>query len=131
MTDQQDDTAANEKKLVLWGYILQWASLVMPFAILASPIYVLVVRGRVTHPWLRTHFVWQLATCGLIGMAAVVGALFFVIGLSGVSTDNPISIVATFLAVGLSVVFPFWFIYRCLRGTMNYSGERPMGNPWL
>lgn len=131
MAEQRSEAVDREKKLVLWGYLLQWGSLVMPFAIIGSLIYVLVLRSRLTQPWLRTHFAWQLSTCIIIAAAIPVGLGLLAVGFSGVATDAPVSIVATFLLVGVSFLFPFWFIYRCLRGTMNYSGGRPMGNPWL
>lgn len=124
-------TPEHEKKLIFWGYLLQWGSLVMPFALIAALVYVLVIRGRLTQPWLRTHAAWQLTTCLIVAIAIPVAFGLLAAGLSGFSTDSPIAIAATFLLVGASFLFPVWFIYRCLRGTMAYSRENAMGNPWL
>ncbi len=132
MTETFTTPDKKEKDLVLWGYILQWVTFVMPFALLASAVYVLAVRGKVMTPWLRTHLNWQLTTCVMVVAALPLAYLLLFTGFAGVNTDAPISIIATFLLVGASALFPVWLIYRFLRGTLRYSKGLPMdGKPWL
>ncbi len=118
----------SQQSLVLWGYIIQWATLLMPPALLVSFVYLMVVRGRVSNAGLRSHIDWQLTTCVLTVTFVAVAAVLFVVGLSGVNTDSPVSIVATFAVVGLLAVAPLWFLYRLLRGTLRFSKKLPMEN---
>lgn len=115
-----------QEKLVLYGYFVQWATLVFPPALIASLVYLLVVRGRVTHSELRSHIDWQLMTCAIVAAMVPVTFLLLVVGLSGVGTDAPVSIFVTFLLVGASFLFLPWLLYRLLRGTMTFSKQRPM-----
>jgi len=132
MTDPAVTPDKKERDLVLWGYILQWVTFVMPLALVASPIYLLAVRRTVTTPWLATHIKWQLTTCVMIVAAIPIGYLALFAGLSGIGTDAPLSIIVTFLLVGVSAMFPVWLIYRFLRGTLRYSKGLPMeGRLWL
>ena len=105
---------------------MQWATLVMPPAIVASLIYLLLIRGRVAHGELRSHVDWQLMTCAQIGLLIVLGFVLLAIGLSGFSTDAPLSIVATFVLYGGSLLFLPWLLYRFLRGTIRFSKQLPM-----
>ena len=115
-----------QEKLVLWAYVVQWATLVMPPAIIVSLIYLLLVRGRVVHCELRSHVDWQLMTCAQIGAMIVLGFALLAIGMSGFSTDAPLSIVATFVLYGGSLLFLPWLLYRFLRGTIRFSQQLPM-----
>ena len=121
----------SQQRLVLWGYIIQWATVVLPVALLASAIYVLAVRGRVTNLGLRSHLDWQLATVGIAIFVASVGAVLFFVGLSGVNSDEPLSIIATFAVVGLAFALPPWLLYRLIRGTLQFSRKLPMQNLFL
>ena len=118
-TDSQD-------QLVLWAYIVQWATIVMPPFIVASLIYLLVIRNKITNPDIRTHVSWQLATCGLIAVLIAVGYGLLVIGLSGFNTDSPFSILATFALMGASALFFPWLFYRLIYGTVRFSRQQPM-----
>jgi len=120
-----------QQRYVLWGYIIQGATVIMPVALLASPIYVLVVRDRVTNMGLRSHLDWQLATVGIATVVALVGAVLFVVGLSGINTDAPVSIIATFVLMGLVTALPLWLLYRLVRGTLQFSKKLPMQNLFL
>ena len=121
MTDNE-----SQQQLVLWGYIIQWATLLMLPALLVSFVYVLVVRGRVSNAGLRSHLDWQLATCVVAVVFVAVAAVLFFVGLSGVNTDAPISIIATFTVVGLVAVAPLWFLYRLIRGTLRFAKKLPI-----
>ena len=120
------DDIDHQEKLVRWAYIVQWAAVVMPPLIVASLIYLVLIRGRVTHGELRTHVNWQLMTCGLIAAMVPAALLLLFVGLSGVNTDAPISIIATFLLLGASALFVPWLLYRLLRGTMRFTKQVPM-----
>lgn len=115
-----------QEKFVFHGYLIQWASIVFPPAIIASLVYLLVIRPRVTHPEVRTHVNWQLVTCGLVAAMILLSLVFVAIGLSGVSSDSPLAIVATFALLGGSLLFLPWLLYRLLRGTIMLSKQQPM-----
>ena len=116
----------SQEKLVFWAYLLQWACLFAPpFVVVAFP-YLLLIRGRVTHPEVRSHLTWQLATYGLIAIMIPLGLALLFIGFSGVNTDSPISIVATFTLVGASALLLPWLLYRLLFGTIRFSQQVPM-----
>ena len=132
MTETVTTPDKKEKDLVLWGYILQWITFVMPLALVASPIYLLAVRRTVTTPWLGTHIKWQLTTCVMVVAAIPIAYLALFLGLSGIGSVGPLAIIVTFLLVGVSAMFPAWLIYRFLRGTLRYSKGLPMeGRLWL
>ena len=116
----------DQQRLVLWGYVLQWVTLPMPPTIVASLVYVLVMRHRVAHEGLRSHMNWQLSTCIVIAIAIPVGLLLLFIGFSGFSTDSLVSVIATFLLVGLAALLVPWFIYRALFGTIKLYNEQPI-----
>lgn len=103
----------------------------MPVALLAPAIYVSLIRVRVTNLGLRSHLDWQLATVGIAILVVAFGAILFFVGLSGVNTDAPLSIVATFALVGLVTVLPVWMLYRLLRGSLQFSKKLPMQNLFL
>lgn len=115
-----------EEKLVFWAYLSQWACLVMPPVVVVSLAYLLLIRRRITHPEVRSHVNWQLATYGLIVAMIPIGLGLLVIGMSGVNTDSPISIIATFTLVGASALFLPWLLYRLLFGTIRFSKQLPM-----
>ena len=115
-----------QEKLVLWGYVLQWASLILPPLVAASVVYLLVIRARVPHSELRSHVNWQLMTCGLIAALIPIALLLLFTGLSGFNTDSTVSIIATFALVGGSVVFVPWLLYRLLFGTIRFTRQQPM-----
>ena len=121
----------SQQRLVLWGYIIQWATLLMPLALVVSLFYALITRSRVTNAGLRSHLDWQLATVGIVVLVAVVAAILFFVGLSGVNTDAPVSIVATFMVVGLVTALPLWLLYRLVRGTLQFSKKLPMQSLFL
>lgn len=120
-----DDTDKQEK-LVGWAYAMQWSTLIMPPAIVASLVYLLVVRGRITHADIRSHVRWQLTTCAVIAALIPIALGLLFVGFSGVNTDALISIVATFVLVGGSCLFLPWFLYRLLHGTIRFSRQLPM-----
>ena len=115
-----------QEKLVRAAYVMQWGSLLIPPLIVVSLIYLLAVRRRVGHVELRSHLNWQLMTCGMIAAMIPLALLLLFIGLSGVNTDAPISIVATFTLVGASALFLPWLLYRLLRGTVQFTRQLPM-----
>ena len=80
----------------------------------------LVLRAYVVHDELRSHVDWQLMTCAQIAAMVVLGFALLAIGLSGFSTDAPVSIVATFVLYGGSLLFLPWLLYRLLRGTIRF-----------
>ena len=116
----------DQERHVRWAYVVQWATLLMPPAILLSLIYLLLVRSRVTHSELRSHVNWQLMTCGLVLAMIPLALILLFTGLSGVNTDAPVSIFATFVLVGASTLFVPWLLYRLLRGTIRFSKQLPM-----
>lgn len=115
-----------QEKYVFHGYLIQWATIVFPPAIIASLVYLLVIRPRITHPEVRSHVNWQLMTCGLIAAMIPLSLAFVAIALSGVSSDSPLSIAATFVLLGGSLLFLPWLLYRLLRGTIMLSKQLPM-----
>ena len=115
-----------QQRLVLWGYVIQWTTFLMPAALFVSIVYVMIVRRRVSNAGLRSHLDWQLTTCVLAAVLVAAAAALFVVGLSGVNTDSPISIIATFSVVGLLSVAPLWFLYRLLRGTLRFAKKLPI-----
>jgi len=117
-----------QERLVRWAYGIQWSALVFPPAILASLVYLLLIRNRVTNPDIYSHLRWQLATCVTTFALIPIGLILLVIGLSGVNTDAVVSIFSTFALVGLGTLFPLWFIYRLIRGAIRFSKELPMEN---
>lgn len=132
MENATGNPAEQEKALILWGYVLQWGTLVMPPALLVSLIYVLVVRKRVSSDWLVSHIRWQLATCIIVAAAIPVAFGLLFTGFAGVATDAPISIVATFALLGGASAFPLWLLYRLGWGTIKYFQDAPMRtNPYL
>ena len=116
----------SQEKLVFWAYMLQWACVVMPPVVVVSFGYLLLIRRRVTHPEVRSHVSWQLATYGLIALVFLFGIALLFIGLAGVNNDSPISIVATFTLMGASALFLPWLLYRLLFGTIRFSQQVPM-----
>lgn len=121
----------SQQRLVLWGYIIQWTTVIMPVTLIASAIYVLLVRGRVANVALRSHLDWQLATAGIAILVALLAGVLFFVGLSGVSTDAPLAIIATYTVLGLAAVLPLWMLYRLLHGTLQFSKKLPMQNLFL
>ena len=115
-----------QEKIVLWAYVVQWTTLVMPPALIASLIFLLLIRGRITHVDIRSHVNWQLATFGMIAAMIPIALILFFVGLSGVNTDSLISILSTFALVGASTVLLPWLFYRLLYGTMRFSRQLPM-----
>ncbi|HSG64861.1 MAG TPA: hypothetical protein VLD39_07665, partial [Gammaproteobacteria bacterium] len=107
---------AGQQRIVLWAYVIQWIAIFMPLVLAALLVYVLIARRRVVDPALRSHLDWQLVTCLVAAATMVVAAVLFIIGLSGISTDAPISIVATFTLLALVTVAPLWLLYRVVRG---------------
>lgn len=117
---------AKQEKLVFWGYLIQWSFWIFLPSIAISLIYLLIIRGRVTNTALRSHIKWQLATLGLILAMIPIALLFVFIGLSGINTDAPVSIAATFIVIGASFLFLPWLLYRLLYGTIKFSKQTPM-----
>lgn len=118
-----------QRQLVFWGYVIQWAAVFMPFtplALVVSIVYLLITRRQVVEPSLRSHFDWQLMTCLVSAAIVVLAVALLVIGLSGVATDAPISMVATFTLLALVTVTPLWLLYRLVRGTLRFRGKLPM-----
>ncbi len=126
MRSQVMNDTSMQEKLVLWAYLIQWATLVMPPAIAVSLIYLVLVRRRVTHSELRSHVNWQLTTCGVVAASIPIAFGLLFVGFSGVNTDSPIAIAATFILVGVSFLFLPWLLYRLLRGTIRFSKQLPM-----
>jgi uncharacterized membrane protein len=117
-----------QQQLVLWAYVIQWVAIFLPFALFVLLVYVLVARRRVVEPALRSHLDWQLVTCLVAAGAAVVAVALLFIALSGINTDAPISIGATFTLLALLTVAPLWLLYRVVRGTLQYRMKLPMAN---
>jgi len=67
-------------------------------------------------------------TCLVAAITAVVAVVLLFIGLSGIATDAPISIVATFTLLALLTVAPLWLLYRVVRGTLQYRMKLPMAS---
>ena len=122
---------AQQEKLVLWSYGIQWFSLLMPPAIIASLVFLIVFRKQVTNPDIRSHVRWQLATCIITFALVPIGFLLLAIGLSGIATDAPASIIATFALVAFSAGFPIWFLYRLIYGSFRFSQQQPMARVYL
>ncbi len=121
-----DQAIKQQEDYVLWGYVIQWCMLIIPPAAIASFVYVLVMRSKVPHAGLRSHLSWQFATLVQILVLGLIAIALFAIGMSGVGTDAPVSILATFLVVGGSLLFVPWLLYRLLRGTIQFRAEQPM-----
>ena len=115
-----------QERLVRFTYIAQWLTLAMPPLIFVSFFFLLFIRSKVQHRELRTHLNWQLATYGMIAAMVPAAFLLLAIGLSGVNTDSPISIVATFVLVGFTSMFLPWAIYRLIYGTARFVKQVPM-----
>ena len=124
MTDSPDTD--RQEQLVLYGYVVQWSMLVIPPMFIVSLIYSLLLRKRVTHFEIRTHASWQLATCLMILALLGAAALLFVVAMSGVNTDAPLSVLATFVLMGGSVLFVPWLFYRLIFGNVKLSRQEPM-----
>jgi uncharacterized membrane protein len=115
-----------QERLVRWAYGIQWSALLFPPAILASLVYLLFIRNRITNPDIHSHVRWQLVTCVTTIAMVPIGFFLLVIGLSGVNTGAVMSIIATFALVGFGALFPLWPIYRLIRGTIRFSKDLPM-----
>lgn len=115
-----------QQRLVLWAYVIQWSSLLVLPAMLGSLVYLLAIRQRVTVGGLRSHVDWQLMTCWTLVAAIPIGLALLYVGASGISTDAPISIVATFVLLGLACLFPLWFMYRLFWGSVKFYTQSPM-----
>ena len=98
----------------------------MPPALIALLVYLLVVRNRVTVKELRSHVKWQLTTLGVMAVFVLIAIVLFVVAGSGVNTDAPISIIATFILVGVLTLFPLLLLYRFAWGTIRFSKQLPM-----
>ncbi|MDJ0760894.1 MAG: hypothetical protein QNJ19_15985 [Woeseiaceae bacterium] len=122
----QSKETERQEELVRYGYLLQWSMLVIPPMFFASLVYLLVLRLRITHFELRTHVKWQLATCIMILALIAAGLVLLFVGLSGVNTDAPVSVIATFVLMGGSVVFFPWLLYRLLYGNWRFAQQVPM-----
>jgi uncharacterized membrane protein len=120
-----------QEKLVLWSYGIQWFSLLMPPAIIASLVFLVVFRKQVTNPDIRSHVRWQLATCIITFALIPLGVILLAIGLSGIATDAPASIIATFTLLAFSAGFPIWFLYRLIYGSYRFSQQQPMNRIYL
>ena len=114
-----------------WGYAIQWCTLLWPPAIVASVLYLLWIRKRIVNRDIHSHVSWQLVTASVTMLAIPVAIVLLFVGLSGVNTDSPISIAATFALVGGSYLFLPWLAYRLLRGSIRFSNELPMEHAWL
>ena len=119
-----------QEKLVHWGYAIQWCTLLWPPAIVASALYLLWIRKRIRNRDIRSHVSWQLVTASITVLAIPVAIILLFVGLSGVNTDSPISIAATFALIGGSYLFLPWLAYRLLRGSIRFSNELPMEHMW-
>lgn len=131
MKQHHDEAASTmgidrQERLVLWGYVLQWAALILPPAVAVSLIYLLIIRPLVPHRELRSHISWQLMTCGLIAALIPVALLLLFTGLSGFNTDSTISIIATLALTGGAILFVPWLLYRLLHGTIRFARQEPM-----
>ena len=122
----QSKETERQEELVRYSYLVQWSMLVIPPMFFASLVYLLVLRRRITHFELRTHVKWQLATCVMILVLIAAGLVLLFVGLSGVNTDAPISVVATFVLMGGSAVFFPWLLYRLLYGNWRFAQQVPM-----
>jgi uncharacterized membrane protein len=132
MTEPTEATNDNRQDPLLIGYILQWSSLLFPPLLLVSLVYLLVVRSRIVEAWQIGHLRWQLMTCYIVIAGVVLALILLFVGMSGIGTDAPLSIAATFVLVGAGYLFPFWYLYRCIRGTLHYAKRRPLEGPyWL
>jgi len=120
-----DDTE-KQQSLVFWAYMIQWSSALVPPTLGASLIYLLLIRKRVTVAGLRSHVDWQLVSCWGLAAAIGVAVVLWFIAASGVSTDAPISIIATFALVGLASVVPLWILYRVAWGSIRFFKQLPM-----
>lgn len=120
-----------QEKLVHWGYAIQWCTLLWPPAIVASVLYLLWIRKRIPNRDIHSHVSWQLVTASVTMLAIPVAIVLLFVGLSGVNTDSPISIAATFALIGGSYLFLPWLAYRLLRGSIRFSNELPMEHAWL
>lgn len=124
MTDSPD--MDRQEQLVLYGYAMQWSMLVIPPMFIVSLAYVVLLRRRITHYEIRSHVSWQLATClitlALFGIAIVL----LIIGMSGVNTDAPLSVLAIFALMGGTALFLPWLLYRLILGSLKLSRQEPM-----
>lgn len=123
---QAMDDIEKQQKLVSWAYTMQWATLLLPPAILASAVLLFTIRKRITNPGLRSHLHWQIMTCIIAALLIGAAILLFVIGMSGLHTDAPISVIAVFMCTGIMSLMLPWFIYRLVRGTLYFSRESAM-----
>ena len=114
-----------------WGYAIQWCTLLCPPAMAASVVYLLIIQKHIRNHDIRTHVSWQLVTASATVLAIPVAIILLMIGLSGVNSDSPVPIVATFALIGGSYLFLPWLAYRVLRGSIRFSNELPMQHAWL
>ena len=115
-----------QEKLVQWGYLVQWCALAFPPLVVASLLYLLVIRKYIANRDIYSHVSWQLGTAGVAVLALPVAFLLLMIGLSGWNSDSLLAIVSTLFLTAAGFVFLPWLIYRLIRGTANFANEQPM-----
>ena len=117
--------SAAEARWILWGYVLQCAGLLVPLLLVASPLYVWIVRGRVAEGWLSTHLRWQRDTALVV--AAAVLAMMVMLVFDAVLAGEGVTYAGDWivLALGLAIAVPLWVVYRIARGMLKYVKRLP------
>jgi hypothetical protein len=89
MTDNNNNAEVRQKKLVLWGYVINiivyLIALGIPPLILVPIIYLIIIRKFVLIDWLRSHVKWQLVTNGFTVMVLLGGARFLFLGIRDIN----------------------------------------------
>lgn len=128
MTDINNIADVRQKKLVLWGYVIQIVAymvmLGMPLSIFVPIIYLIIIRKFVLIDWLSSHVKWQLVTIGFTVMVILVGALLLYLGLREINqTPSLIGTIAPTITVALWIALPLWLVYRLVFGLIAYGKE--------
>lgn len=128
MTDIKNIAEVRQKKLVLWGYVIQIVMFIfilsMPISILVPIIYLFIVLKFVLIDWLRSHVKWQLVTNGFAVMVTLVGVLLIFYGVGNIGrTPSLLRTIASIIAVPLGIALPLWLVYRVVFGLIAYGKE--------
>jgi uncharacterized membrane protein len=111
--EDKEDKKLNQ--LTLAVYVLQCASLFVGVTALVAIIINYIKRPEVQGTRFESHFAWQIRTFWGALLGYVLGVMLFL-----VLIGYPI-LLATWV----------WFVYRVVRGLLNWNDGKPMPDTWI
>lgn len=111
--EDQEDKKLNQ--LTLAVYVLQCASLFVGVTALVGVIINYIKRPDVLDTRFDSHFAWQIRTFWGALLGYMIGGVLTIVGIG-------------FLILAATWV---WFVYRVIKGLLNFNDGKPMPNTWI